>query len=225
MEYQEKRSNIPNLSTHHQTPVLLYQRTNRRYITMYSAEQSLHAWTSGSTIGPILKPLDPDQSRTRLDHWYRADTLGQSVPQFMRDLLATWRERNLCVDERPPKMTSTLRRLVCATAVHDEQTDIPVQCARCSRWRLVLKENLKSDIRSGNPAKFNCGLQSGWSCNVPQDPDAQPLHHDTINLPTNLAIQVPAIPSLLPVSPGLGQPNVTLTLSGQPVTDSFHPPL
>jgi len=46
-------------------------------------------------------------------------------------------------------MTSTLRRLVCATTVHDEQTDIPVQCARCSRWRLVLKEDLKSDIRSG----------------------------------------------------------------------------
>jgi len=119
-----------------------------------------------------------DQSRTRLDHWHRADTLGQSATQFIRGLLATWPELNLCVDERPPKMTSTLRRLVCTTTVHDEQTDIPVQCARCSRWRLVLKENLKSDIRSGNPPKFNCGLQSGWSCNVPQDLDAQPLHHD-----------------------------------------------
>jgi len=81
--------------------------------------------------------------------------------------------------------------------------------------------NPKRDIRSGNPQKFNCGLHSGWFCNVSQDPDAQPLHHDTINLPTNLAIQVPAISSLPPVSPGLGQPNVTLTLSGQPVTDSL----
>jgi len=117
-------------------------------------------------------------------------------------------------------MTPTLRRLVCATTVHDEQTDIQVQCARCSRWRLVRKEDLKSDIRGGNPPKFNCGLQSGWSCNVPQDPDDQPLYHDTINLPTNLAIQAPAIPLLPPVSPGMGQPNVTLKLSGQPVTDS-----
>jgi len=39
-------------------------------------------------------------------------------------------------------------------------------------------------------------------------------------LPTNFVIQVPAISSLPPVSPGLGQSNVTLTLSGQPVTDS-----
>jgi len=54
-----------------------------------------------------------------------------------------------------------------------------------------------------------------------QDLNAQPLYHDTINLPTNLAIQAPAIPSLPPVSPSLGQPNVTLTLSGQPVTDSL----
>jgi len=135
--------------------------------------------------------------------------------------LATWPELNLCVDERPPKMTPTLRRLVYSTTVHDEQTDIPVQCARCSRWRLVLKEDLKSNIRSGNPQKFNCGLQSGWFCNVPQEPDAQPLYHDTINLPTNLAIQATAIASLPPVSPGLGQPNVTSTLSGQPVTDSL----
>ena len=93
---------------------------------MYSAKQSLHAWTSGSTSGPFLKPLDPDQRRTRLDHWYRADTLGKSAPQFIRGLLATWPELNLCVDERPPKMTSTLRRLVCATTVYDEQSDISV---------------------------------------------------------------------------------------------------
>ena len=53
------------------------------------------------------------------------------------------------------------------------------------------------------------------------DPDAQPLYHGTINLPTNLAIQIPAILSLPPVSPDLDQPNVTLTLSGQPVTDSL----
>ena len=217
----EQRSTIPTVSTHLQTPVLLYQRTSRRYVNMYSAEQSLHAWTSGSASGPFLKPLDPDQSRTRLDHWYRADTLGKSAPQFIRGLLATWPELNLCVDERPPKMTSTLRRLVCATTVHDEQPDISVQCARCNRWRLVLKEDLKSDVRSGNPPKFNCGLQFGWSCNVPQDPDAQPLYHGTINLPTNLAIQIPAILSLPPVSPDLDQPNVTLTLSGQPVTDSL----
>ena len=165
--------------------------------SMYSAEQSLHAWTSGSTIGPILKPLDPDQSRTRLDHYHRADTFGQSAPQFICGLLATWPELNLFVDERPSKMTPTLRRLVCATTVHDEQNDIPVQCARCNRWRLILQEDLKSDIRSGIPQKFNCCLQSGWSCNVPQDPDAQPLYHGTINLPTNLAIHIPAIPSLL----------------------------
>ena len=170
----EQRSTIPTVSTHLQTPVLLYQRTSRRYVNMYSAEQSLHAWTSGSASGPFLKPLDPDQRRTRLDHWYRADTLGKSAPQFIRGLLATWPELNLCVDERPPKMTSTLRRLVCATTVHDEQPDISVQCARCNRWRLVLKEDLKSDVRIGNPPTFNCGLQFGWSCNVPQDQDAQP---------------------------------------------------
>ena len=90
----------------------------------------------------------------------------------------------------------------------------------CKRG-LVLKEDLKSDVRSGNPPKFNCGLQFGWSCNVPQDPDAQLLYHGTINLPTNLAIQIPAIPSLPPVSPDLDQLNVTLTLSGEPVTDSL----
>jgi hypothetical protein len=76
---------------------------------MNSAEQSLHAWTSGSASGPFLKPLDPDQIRTRLDHWHGADTLGQSAPQFIRGLLATSPELNLCVDERPPKITSTLR--------------------------------------------------------------------------------------------------------------------
>ena len=107
------------------------------------------------------------------------------------------------------------------TTVHDEKSDIPVQCARCSRWRLVLKEDLQSDVRSGNSQRFDCGLQSGWSCDVPQDPDVQPLYHDTINISTNLAIQAPVIPSLSPVSPGLDQPNVTLTLSGQPVTDSL----
>jgi len=157
----EKGSTILTLSTHLQTPVLLYQRTSRRYVSMYSAMQSLHAWTSGSASGPFLKPLDPDQSRTRLDHWHRTDTLGQSAPQFIRGLLTTWPELNFCVDERPPKMNPTLRRLVCATTVHDEQTDIPVQRARCSRWRLVLKEDLKSDIRSGKPQNFNSGLQSG----------------------------------------------------------------
>jgi len=111
---------------------------------MNSAEQSVHAWTSGSASGPFLKPLDPDQSRTRLDHWHHVDTLGGSAPQFIRGLLVTWPDFNLCVDEHPPKMTSTLRRLVCATTVHDKQTDIPIQCARCSRWRLVLKETLKA---------------------------------------------------------------------------------
>ena len=85
--------------------------------------------------------------------------------------------------------------------------------------RDLSKEDLKSNVRSGNPPKFKCGLQFGWSCNVPQDPDAQPLYHGTINLPTNLAIQIPSIPSLPPVSPDLDHPNVTLTLSGQPVTD------
>jgi len=99
----EQRSTIPTLSTHLQTPVLLYQRTNSRYVSLYSADQSLHAWTSGSASGPFLKPLGPDQSRTRLDHWHRADTLGQSAPQFIRGLFATWPELNLCVDERPPK--------------------------------------------------------------------------------------------------------------------------
>jgi len=34
----DQRSTIPTLSTHLQTPVLLYQRTNRRYVNMYSAE-------------------------------------------------------------------------------------------------------------------------------------------------------------------------------------------
>ena len=120
-------------------------------------------------------------------------------------------------------MTSTLRRLVCATTVHDEQSDISVQCARCNRWRPVLKEDLKSNVRSGNPPKFNCGLQFGWSCNVPQDPDAQPLYHGTINLPTNLAIQIPAILSLPPVSPDLDQPNVTLTLSDSQSLTLYSP--
>ena len=93
---------------------------------MYSAEQSLHAWTSGSASGPFLKPFDPDQRRTRLDHWHRADTLGQSAPQYIRNLLATWPELNLSVDERPPKLTTTLRRLIRATTDQEEQTDIPV---------------------------------------------------------------------------------------------------
>jgi len=51
----EQRITIPTLSTHLQTPVLLCQRTNRRYVNMYSAEQSTHAWTSGSASGPFLK--------------------------------------------------------------------------------------------------------------------------------------------------------------------------
>jgi len=40
-------------------------------------------------------------------------------------------------------------------------------------------------------------------------------------LPTKFVIQVPTISSLPPVSPCLGQSNVTLTLSGQPVTHSL----
>jgi len=138
---------------------------------MYSAEQSLNAWTSSPASRPFLKPFDPDESRTRLDHWHRANTLSKSTPQFIRDLLVTWPEPNLCVDERHPKITSTLRRLVRVTTVHDKQSDIPVQYAWCSRWRLVLREDLQSDVRSGHPQKFNCGLRSEWSCNVPQDPD------------------------------------------------------
>jgi len=107
-------------------------------------------------------------------------------------------------------MTTTLRRLVCATTVHEEQPDIPVWCARCSRWRLVLQEDLASDMRSGSPQKsivVYClaSLVMFLSC---QDPDAQPLHHDTINLPTNPAMQFPPPP----VFPSLDQPNVTLIL-------------
>jgi len=107
---------------------------------MYSAEQSVHAWTSGSASGPLMKPLDADQSRTRLDHWYRIDTLGKYAPQFIRGLLATWPEFNLFVDERPPKMTSTLRRLICATTVHDEHPDISVQCAHVTVGDLSLRK-------------------------------------------------------------------------------------
>jgi len=81
-------------------------------VNMYSAEQSLPAWTSSPASGPFLKPFDPDESRTRLDHWHHANTLSKSAPQFIRGLLATWPELNLRVDERSHKMTSTLRRLV-----------------------------------------------------------------------------------------------------------------
>jgi len=49
----------------------------------------------------------------------------------------------------------------------------------------------------------------------------QSLYHDTTNIPTNLAIQAPVILCLSSVSTGLGLPNVTLTLFGQPVTDSL----
>jgi len=137
----EHRSTIPALSTHLQTPVLFpSQRTNRQYVNLYSAEQSLHAWTSGSASGPFLKPLDTDQSRTRLDNWHHAHTLGKSAPEFICGLLATWPELNLCVDEHPPKITSILRRLVCATTVHDEPTDTPVQCARCNRGDSFLRK-------------------------------------------------------------------------------------
>ena len=91
---------------------LLYHRTSRRYVNMYSAEQSLHAWTSSPASGPFLKSFDPDESSTKLDHWHCANTLSKSARQFIRGLLTTWPELNLRVDERPPEMTSTLRRLV-----------------------------------------------------------------------------------------------------------------
>ena len=49
-------------------------------------------FSSGSASGPFLKPVDLNQSRTRLDHWHGADALGKSAPQCIRGLLATWPE-------------------------------------------------------------------------------------------------------------------------------------
>jgi len=52
-------------------------------------------------------------------------TIG-TVQTLLVHFIRAWSELNLRVDEHPPKMTFTLRRLVRVTTVHEEQSDIPV---------------------------------------------------------------------------------------------------